>query len=306
MQNTNKTLLWIIVLIVVFGIGYYIYSANYSTPSTQTGYSTNTVPASNAKGSVAVAFTDATASIKNINEVSMNVDKVELYSQNQGWVTVGSDTKVYKLLSLHAKGEAQLYAQADVSADSYTKARVTLGDIIVSTTKGDKTAVTPGKTMEIDENVVVSENKTTALKLDVLADKSLHITSKGDYVFAPVVKVEGRSDATVNTSASGTVTLNGGTVDTNTSVGMDVDGSVKNDFMLDTNSKLDVKSGSVINLNTNLNGLLNTNVNSNSGASSGSSASGSVNAGGSASGSPSGGASGSVNGALNGIINYQN
>src|SRR5258708_3218364 len=123
MQNTNKTLLWIIVLVVVLGIGYYIYSANYSAPftSTQTGYNTNR-PAGKATGSVVGAFTDATASIKNVNEVSMNVDKVELYSDSEGWVTVGSDTKVYKLLALHAKGQAQIYAQADVAAGSYTKA----------------------------------------------------------------------------------------------------------------------------------------------------------------------------------------
>src|SRR3990167_8209417 len=86
-NNMNKTLMWIIIAIVVIGLGYYIYRVNVNS-----GETTDTTETSQSQvmGKVTVAFTDATASIKNVNEISMEVNKVELYSDPQGWVAVGS------------------------------------------------------------------------------------------------------------------------------------------------------------------------------------------------------------------------
>jgi hypothetical protein len=253
----NKTLGWIIGLLLIIGIGYYIYSVSYSSPAV----STTNEPQTEQKGMVAVSFSDATTVIKNVNEVTLAVDKVELYNSTKGWVTVSSDSKTYKLLELNKKGEKQIYATAEVPADTYSRARVTLGDVTVHTSnKGDKTATVPSHTIDTSLSIVVNPDQTSSLNLDVLADKSVHTTAKGEYVFTPVVSIDGRSNATVTTADTGVVTQTGGTVDTNATVGMDVDGSVKNDFQINSNAKLDVDaSGTVVNLSG---GAANLNINS--------------------------------------------
>lgn len=228
----NSTIVWVIGIIVVLGIGYFVITTPTQKPE-QSG----------AQGSVVVSFTDATADIQNVSEVYLGVKKVELYSQSKGWITVSSDQKQYQLLDLQAKGQAKVYAKANVTADTYSRTRITLSDIKVKTkTSVEKLASVPSKTLTIVGTVKVKADTTSSLKFDVLADKSLHATAKGDYVFVPVVKMESRSDATINTSADDTVVSSGGTVDANTNVGMDLDGSIKTDFQLDANIKLDVNA----------------------------------------------------------------
>lgn len=228
----NNIIAWVVGIIVVLGIGYFVINMPEQKQEK-----------SGAQGSVVVSFTDATADIQNVNEVSLGVKKVEIYSQSKGWVTVSSDQKQYQLLDLHAKGQAKVYTKANVAADTYSRARVTLSDVKVNTkTSGEKVASIPSKTITITGMVKVKADATSSLKFDVFADKSLHATAKGDYVFAPVVNMESRSDATVNTSADDTVVSSGGTVDANTNVGMDLDGSIKTDFQLDANIKLDVNA----------------------------------------------------------------
>ena len=228
----NNIIVWVVGIIVVLGIGYFVINMPAQKQKQSGG-----------QGSVVVSFTDATADIQNVNEISMGVKKVELYSQSKGWVTVSSDETQYQLLDLRAKGQTKVYAKANVAADTYSRARVTLSDVKVKTkTIGEKVASVPTKTLTIAGTVKVKADATSSLKFDVFADKSLHATAKGDYVFAPVVNMESRSDATVNTSADGIVVSSGGTVDANINVGMDLDGSVKTDFQLDANIKLDVNA----------------------------------------------------------------
>lgn len=229
----NNTIAWVIGIIVVLVIGYFVITMPTQKEEQK----------SVAQGSVVVSFTDATADIQNVNEVSMGVNKVELYSQSKGWVTVSSDHIQYQLLDLHAKSQAKVYAKTNVVADNYSRARVTLSDVKVKTkTNGEKMASIPSNIITITGTIKVKADTTSSIKFDVLADKSLYVTAKGDYIFAPVLKIESRSDATVSTSSDGTVVSSGGTVDTNINVGMDLDGSVKTDFQVDTNIKLDVNA----------------------------------------------------------------
>ena len=230
-------------MIVVLGY-FLVTSRSYTSSSYSTSQNNKAT-----QGKVAVSFTDATTNIQNISEVSMTVNKVELYSQTQGWVTVSNNSYQYQLLQLHAKGQTKIFAQAEVPVDTYSRIRVTLGDVVVHTGAGSqKTAAVPSKTLDIQGSVSVHTNETSSLKLDVLADKSLHVTARGDYVFAPVVNVESRSNAMVGITSDGAVTINGGSVDTSSSVGMDIDGNVKANFQLDNNAKLDVGSTGVINI----------------------------------------------------------
>lgn len=257
----NKTISWIVGIIIIIAVGYFIAINVKSTPA---DYAPATESTSTTRGEINISFTDATADIKNVSEVTLNVNKVELYSETKGWVSVSNNSAQYQLLDLHAKGQTKTYASVSVPTDTYSKIRVALGDVVLKMKAGaDKTAAVPNRTLDIQSIVNVKENATTSVKIDVLADKSLHLTAKGDYVFAPVVKIESRSDARIDTSADGIVTISEGSLDSTSTVGMDVDGSIKADFEIKSDVKLDVGSDGVINV---IGGMLKTTASSSSGS----------------------------------------
>jgi hypothetical protein len=247
------------------------------------------------KGTVYVSVTDATANIANVNEIDLSVKKVELHSAAQGWMTIAADDKSYGLLALKQAGRTELYAKADVAADTYDRVRVTLGDATVKTkTRGDLKAVLPSPYVVINTNLTVGENTSSNLKLDILADQSLHTTSTGTYVFAPVVVAEARGGATVAVANDNAVSVSGGTLSDTTTVGVDLTGVSKEDFRLTTDNSLRVQSsttggtasfilgGKTYTLSpeasgdasSGTSGSTNTNVNTNTGTGTGSSGSG--------------------------------
>jgi hypothetical protein len=214
-------------------------------------------------GSLYVGITDASADISNINDIDMSVKKVEIHDAQKGWVTLGSDTRTYQLLSLKSTGAVKFYTREDVEAGSYDKVRVTLGDTTVHTkSNGDMKAAMPSSQIVFDTHVTVAENESSSLKLDFLADKSLHAATDNKYVFAPVVRSEARSKAEVKVASDDTVTVNGGSVDTLATVGMDLDGSSKSNFELATDNTLQIGAQSGNNLTFTLGGKSYTSDNS--------------------------------------------
>lgn len=195
-----------------------------------------------AEGKIYFGITDDTADISSVNEISLNVEKVEVYSALNGWVEVGSDSKAYALLSLKSSGSVQLYNVSEVSAGTYDKVKVTLGKVTVdSKTQGNVDAVVPSSVVTFDVDVIVDAEKDTHVTLDFLADKSLHVTKNGGFVFAPVVAVESRSSTTVEVNEqSKVITVIGGTVAANVTVGMDLTGTTKSGFVLDSSKGLDI------------------------------------------------------------------
>lgn len=235
MNNNN---LWgiilgvIVILAVVGGIMWY-----RAEPEVTGDYDMG----SNSKGQLYVGVTDATADIKNVNELSMEVKKVEIYNSTKGWVTVSADSKKYNLLALKNGNKVEFYAKSDLDAGKYERVRVTLGDITIKTkTKGDVKAYSAGAQVVMNMDVNVAANEATHITLDFLADKSLHTTTDGKFVFAPVVNAESRSNAQVAVSNDNVVTSIGGKVDSNASVGVDLSGSSRTNFNLTTGTDLKV------------------------------------------------------------------
>jgi hypothetical protein len=194
-------------------------------------------------GTSYIGITDATASIADVNDINMQVKGIEVHSATAGWISVASKDMSYNLLALNSSGKTELYAKAYVSAGTYDKVRVALGDVVVKhKTKGDMKATLPSKYVVISSDFKVKEKMNTSVKIDVLADKSLHTTSDGAYVFAPVVNTESRSDAAVSVGNDNVVVSSGGTVDVNANVGVDLSGKSRSDFILKTGSSLKVES----------------------------------------------------------------
>lgn len=195
------------------------------------------------KGWLFFSITDAAASLEGISEIKMTVDRVEVFSSAQGWVTVNEQDKTFNLLDLRARNEMSLLAQAQVNADTFNRVRVTLADVEVEKKTGAKiNASLPSKELVLNAAVKVEPKTTTHVKLDVLADRSLHSSVNGKIVFAPVIQVESRSQATVEVSSENEVSVSGGTMQANVLLGTDVDGTVKEDFSIDSDAKLQIET----------------------------------------------------------------
>ncbi len=194
-------------------------------------------------GSLYIGLTDYTADINNVNDINMSVNKVEVYSNTKGWITLSSERKNYNLLELKASGKVEFYTNKNIEAGSYERVRVSLGDTIVKTkTKGDIKAVLPSNQIVMNTRININSNSDSYVKLDFLADKSLHMTADAKYVFAPVVKMETRSNTKVEVKSNKEIIVLGGKIDSNIEVGVDLDGSSKSNFNLKTDNTLKIES----------------------------------------------------------------
>ncbi len=201
------------------------------------------------QGRAVFSITDAAADMGAISEINMKVSSVEVYSEANGWATVSATPRVYNLLDLKNRNESELLADADLSAGTYNQIRLRIDSVAVKTKAGAiKVAKVPSSSLAINTKLVVKANETSSANFDFMADKSLHTTTTGEYVFAPVVKTETRSDTSVTVSNASVVSINGGNVDDTNTVGMDIDGSIKVNFQIKSTTKLNIGTDNKINI----------------------------------------------------------
>jgi len=245
-----KNIVITIIVIVLIIIGAVFVFKNKNADDVKLGdENTQNPTVVSGEGKVFFTITDAAADMKNVSEITMSVSKAEIHSEARGWVTVSNEEKDFNLLALKSKGELALYATSNVSADTYNQVRLTVKKVLVKDKAGKTSeAKLPSGMLKINTKVEIRDQATSTVKLDVLADKSLHTTGNGKYIFAPVLKVESRSEAHVDVSSGNKIVIHGGNVDANITVGMDVDGETKTDFILDSKAGIDIDAGGLIQL----------------------------------------------------------
>ena len=247
---------WIIVIVVGLLVltGYLLSVRNAMSPSSPTEETiTNQAPETNSpslnqstqapmpNGRMVLAVTDAAANMANISEIALSVDKVEVESATNGWMTVSQTSHQYNLLALKNSGNLQVLLDFDLEEGQYNQVRLTVSNVVVIEKGGaTKQAKLPSGELKIVGGFMEQESKTTAITFDFLADKSLHVTGRGEYIFAPVVKMEAKDDAQATVDANGRVVIVGGTLAVSTTAGMDVDGSVKVNFVLPSTATLEL------------------------------------------------------------------
>jgi hypothetical protein len=241
--------LWIaiVAVAVVGGLWWGLGSGNNQNPSPSGSATPTAIPTAGAQGRVIFQITDpGSASIQGATAINMTVDKVEVHSAAQGWVTVSTVARKYDLLQLKSSGTAMLLADANVPAGTYDQIRLDISKVQVTANGKVSDAKLPSNTLKIVGNLTVSANQTSTASLDFMADKSLHVTSNGTFILTPVVRLETKDNASVNISSIGKVTITAGDTETDETVGTDVDGSTKVNFEL--NGNLDVDSYGAIHL----------------------------------------------------------
>ncbi len=237
----NKSvLLAFVAAVALMGAGCMGYVANNSK--------TTTSSPSTSEGKVIFSVTDAAADMSGVSSVQLTVDKIEMHSAANGWVTVSNDTKTFDLLALKAKGALAAAAQANVAVGTYDQIRLHVQKVAVVKSGVEAEAKLPSNSLKVIGQFTVNNDSTTSVKLDFLADESMHITGNGKFIFAPVIKTESRTNADVSVANDDSVTVGGGEVENDTTAGMDVNGEMKDGFKLDTNQKLEINANDAVEL----------------------------------------------------------
>ncbi len=176
-----------LMIVAIIGIGFYLYktgAVKYPTAPEQ--------------GRVVFAIKDKAADMGSISQVIITVDKVQAHSETQSWVDISTTSKTYDLIQLKTKGELAVIADGNIKAGSYDQIKLDVSKVTVVDSQGTHEAKLPSNELKINVDMQVDNNSTATATFDFIADESLHVTGNGKYIFAPVVKVQTRSNAQVN------------------------------------------------------------------------------------------------------------
>lgn len=226
------------------------FSLESGSQTTQTTTMPNDQQADSTYGRAVVSVRDAAMNMNTIDEINVRVTKVELHSSTSGWITASTTPRTYNLLKLNRDDEAQILVDINAKEGVYDQVRITVDSITVKE-KGSSTlkeAKLPSNVIKINTTLIVQAGKTASLNFDFLADKSLHKTGDGKYIFIPVIKTETRSDSRVTIGSNDAIIIDGGHIDSSQNDGMDIDGSIRSNFEIDSNKILTVDNDSVIRL----------------------------------------------------------
>lgn len=193
------------------------------------------------QGKVIFGITDAAADMSGVSSVFITINKIEIYSAVNGWATVSNETKQYDLLALKQAGAVSLLANANVNAGTYDQVKLMVSKVAVVKNGVEQEAKLPSGELKIMGDTVVNADKTLTVVFDFIADKSLHITGNGKFIFAPVIKVKKTRDVSVELKSNNEITIMGGNQENDEDFGMDEKGEVKNNFEL--KGKLEIDGG---------------------------------------------------------------
>lgn len=240
--NMKKTIILALLLVSVFLLGC------QQIGSSDKDSDENMNSDSGDKGKVVFIITDAAADMGSVSEVKVTVDSVQVHSQTEGWVTVSSSSKTYDLLEMKAEGTQKLIAEAELNEGTYNEMRLHISKVVVVDEEGSHEAKLPSNDLKMKGNLVVEAESTSTAKFDFIADESLHLTGNGQYIMAPVIQLETRSDADVEIKSNNDVEVRGGSVKTNSRIGMDISGNVGVGLKIPSNAKISIGSGNKISI----------------------------------------------------------
>jgi hypothetical protein len=178
-----------------------------------------------ATGRAVFTATDAAANLSSVSSVKITVNSIQAHSA-KGWKTVSAEEKTYDLLELKASGDKVVLADVQLSEGTYEQIRLNISKVMVKDENGTHEAKLPSGELKVVGRLSVDANKTSAVIFDFIVNESLHLTGDGQYVFAPVVRFQTFKNASVELKSGGKAEINGGKLEADEKVGMDLDGKV--------------------------------------------------------------------------------
>jgi len=208
---------------------------------------TSAPTAQGSSGKTVMAISDAAGDMGVVTNISMTIDGIRVHSSGGAWATVSTTAHTYDLLELRAKGVTQLLAEVNLPTGTYNQVELSVSKVIVVDNKGQHEAKLPSDKLQIKGDLEVNASTTATANFDFLADRSLHVTGEGQYILAPVVKLETRTAATAEVQANNEVRIQGGQVRTSHEVGMDIEGSMEIGLSIPADAVLSIAaSGKVV------------------------------------------------------------
>ena len=136
-------------------------------------------------------------------------------------------------------------ADVQLAAGSYDQVRLSIERVVVTDEDGGHDVKLPSNELKIVGTTEVEAGKTSAVTFDFIADESLHKTGQGEYIMAPVVKFESRSDAEVVVGNRNEAKVTGGNVESSNKFGMDINGNVDVGVKIGLNTALSIIGGKI-------------------------------------------------------------
>lgn len=230
MNQNNKNVLSFLIIIISVGL---IISGCNATDK-------NVSPSEN--GRLVMTITDAAANMGSISELRITVDKIEAHSKTEGWIVIESGEQTYNLLELKSQNKAELLADSEVKVDEYNEIRFNIKEAVVVDSNGEHKAKVPSNQYKININSKVEKGQSSTIEVDILADESLHVTGNGEYIMAPVAKVETKSNSNIQILSDNSVIVKGGETTSKTTVGMDINGNIGVGLKIPADVKLEVNT----------------------------------------------------------------
>lgn len=252
----KKYLLWAILALVVVG-GVYLFSQSNQKygegepVATETSVPTpvggKTTVSSKNLGRLVLAIKDDAVRLDTVQSILFNVKEIMVLKQGGGWVTVVSKPQTFDLLQLKRDGRFVLLADVNIERGNYSQVRLVIGTVVVVKDGIAYDAKLPSGELKIVTDVDVAGSRAAAMTFDVLADKSLHSTGNGKYIFSPVIRFNAYETLEDVQILGKKVDLFGGTPKINVEVGMDENGDVGVGKSINPAAKLDlIKSGLIV------------------------------------------------------------
>src|SRR3989344_8504352 len=159
MDNTVIMVIIIVALVLLGGI-FLLY--NMQNPSGLPAYTptpTSTPQNQNqTKGTIYFAVTDAAANMQNVSAINMTIDRVDVYSAAQGWVTITQAPQTFSLLELKSKNQSKLLAKASVFADTFSQVKLHISKVMVTESGKVKEAKLPSNNFNLASTMKVNGN----------------------------------------------------------------------------------------------------------------------------------------------------
>lgn len=192
-----------VAIIVIIGIGAFAVFQ-------QTAQTTET------KGRALFAVTDD-HNLEDIQNVFVTVESVKVRSGSEGWITVSSSPQTVDLIRLRTNGESAVIADAELFSDTYTQVQLDISNVIViDEDNAAHRVITPTNQLVFNNQLIVRSNETATVVLDINLDDSLRTAVSGtnvtQFVFMPVIIIQVQEGAVVNIGDTQTVNINVGNI----------------------------------------------------------------------------------------------
>ncbi|MFA5055663.1 MAG: DUF4382 domain-containing protein [Dehalococcoidia bacterium] len=199
-----------------------------------------------ATGDVVFAITDAAANMGEVTAMEMTVNQIRVRAEGGEWTTVSNETQTFDLLQLREMNMVQLMTQVQLQERNYDMVELNVSQVRVTNGSGTHTAMMINNRLQMECMLEVQTQTMATVNFDFIADESLHETVEGQYVFAPVVALQTRTQAQVQLKSNNEVDISGGTVRTNAQICMNISGQMGVGLKIQTNAQLQISAGKVI------------------------------------------------------------